>query len=425
MSAIFTMMAAALIFLFLEQWLDSSLSALVSALAFGLSPLVWSQAVITEVYALHALLTTGIICVFLAPVRKPLLYLGQGILFGLAVGNHLTTLLLSPLVLLIQLEDKEGDRIPQDVLRKIILPIAFRFLGVLIGLLVYVVLPLRASAWPPVNWGNPVTLDSFFWLVSAQIYQEFALSLSVLETIQRFQGLAGLLFHQFTFIGLILGLYGLFSNTSSAARLSTIWVFVSFNLFAIFYAYADSFVYVIPASISFSMWIGIGLHDLLAVVSSRRNRIRSALLLALLAGIIVRSLWILPEVDASKDQRAEIFGEKLLASAPKDAIVVTDTDEETFALWYFHYALRQRPDLMVISEGLLQFDWYYQTLQETYPGLVIPEYESFTTAQEVVDANPSNPVCFATYQGVDVLVCDETILSDSDATYHDSLSIIP
>ncbi|MBT6612601.1 MAG: DUF2723 domain-containing protein, partial [Deltaproteobacteria bacterium] len=126
MSAIFTMMAAALIFLFLEQWLDSSLSALVSALAFGLSPLVWSQAVITEVYALHALLTTGIICVFLAPVRKPLLYLGQGILFGLAVGNHLTTLLLSPLVLLIQLEDKEGDRIPQDVLRKIILPIAFR-----------------------------------------------------------------------------------------------------------------------------------------------------------------------------------------------------------------------------------------------------------------------------------------------------------
>lgn len=48
-------------------------------------------------------------------------------------------------------------------------------------------------------------------------------------------------------------------------------------------------------------WIAFGVHDLLTAIASRRNRLRSALLSALLAGIVVRSLWLLPEVDASGD----------------------------------------------------------------------------------------------------------------------------
>ncbi len=410
MSAVFTIIAATMIFWFLEQRLNSPYSALVGALAFGLSPLVWSQAVITEVYTLHALLTTGIICMLLASVQKPFFYMGQGLLFGLAIGNHLTTLLLLPLLLLIQHEGGKGNKISREVSGWTrLLTISLRLLGVLIGLLVYIVLPLRASAGPPVSWGNPVTLNNFLGLVSAQAYRRYALSLSALEIVQRFQGLGGLLFHQFTFIGLFFGIYGLFSKMGSAIRLSTIWVFMSFSFFAVLYAYADSFVYVIPAILAFSIWIGYGLQDIFTLYTWRGNRVRLAFFLALLAGIVVRSLWLLPEVDASKDQRAEIFGENVLVSAPKDAFVFTDSDEETFALWYFHYALRQRQDLIVVAEGLLQYDWYSQILKNTYSELVIPDSQVFLTPQAIADANPSHDACFANGTGVDVLVCEDII----------------
>ena len=39
------------------------------------------------------------------------------------------------------------------------------------GLLVYAALPLRALGNPPVNWGNPVTLGQFTWLVTGDLYQ--------------------------------------------------------------------------------------------------------------------------------------------------------------------------------------------------------------------------------------------------------------
>ena len=47
-----------------------------------------------------------------------------------------------------------------------------------VGLSVYLTLPLRALFHPPVNWGNPVTLDGFFWLVSGKLYQGLLLDLS-------------------------------------------------------------------------------------------------------------------------------------------------------------------------------------------------------------------------------------------------------
>lgn len=61
--------------------------------------------------------------------------------------------------------------------------------------------------------------------------------------------------------------------------------------------------------------------------------------------------------------------------------------------------LGRRQDLIVIAEGLLQFDWYSQTLQHTYSDLVIPDFKDFTTPLVIANANPTHPACFANYQG--------------------------
>lgn len=406
MSAVCAIVAVAILFLLLEKQLDSTIAALIGALAFGLSPLVWSQAVIAEVYALHALLITGILYMLVIPSHRPLLYFGQGTLFGLALGNHLTTLLLAPLLMFIQPPNFQGKETIPVTFHERANAIGLRFLGILIGLLVYIALPLRARAWPPVNWGNPVTLHNFLWLVSAQMYRTSAFSLSMLENIQRFQGWAGLLLHQFTFFGLILGLYGLFSRMSLGIRLSTIWIFISFSLFAIFYAYPDSYVYLIPASISLSIWIGIGVNDLASVVANKSVWLNRTFLAVFLISILARSFFLLPQIDASRDQSAETFGQQVLSTAPKGALVFTDTDEETFTLWYFHFALRHRQDLSVIAEGLLQYAWYRQTLQETYPELEIPGNSGLISAGDIVLLNPAWPVCFFDHQEPDRLVCE-------------------
>jgi hypothetical protein len=111
----------------------------------------------------------------------------------------------------------------------------------------------------------------------------------------------------------------------------------------------------------------------------------------LIAGLLIRSVYLYPELDASRDLRAEIFGKRVMKSAPKDAIIFTDTDEETFSLWYFHFALGQRPDLAVIANGLLPFEWYQDGLRSTYPGLNLPV--SFPWPENVTADNPTRPAC--------------------------------
>jgi len=100
-------------------------------------------------------------------------------------------------------------------------------------------------------------------------------------------------------------------------------------------------------------------------------------------------------VDASKDLRAEMFGNQIIYDVPKDALVFVKGDQAIFSLWYFHFALHHRPDLIVVAEELLHFDWYQETLRDTYPFLNIPV--PFPWSQNIADANPSHPVCYVEY----------------------------
>jgi hypothetical protein len=108
-----------------------------------------------------------------------------------------------------------------------------------------------------------------------------------------------------------------------------------------------------------------------------------------------------PQVDASRDARAEQFGQLVMTQMPANALVFAKGDQAIFSLWYFHYALRQRADIAVIAADLLNFDWYQETLKTTYPFLSAPG----PLPDVIISANPGRPVCIVEYDGQALIRC--------------------
>ena len=407
MSALATIIAALLVYNLVIRSLSSFngsqnwVAGLAAAYAFGLSPLVWSQAVITEVYALHALFVIFILYLssdlLLSHFSQKQLDPLRGLAFGLAIGNHITTILLlpvflspiffrKPLILTAEIEKRPSGL--NSLLHRLI------WMG--IGLLVYLTLPLSAWSQPPVNWGNPLTLDGFGWLVSGKLYQDQIFVLTLSSVWSRVQAVAALLIEQFGIPGLVIGLIGLIVfYKSSRLYANMIWIVFAFFAFSIVYATHDSFVYLISVFLCFAIWIGLGLGGLLDIFIQRFRKIGAAggFIFILYLFILAGNHWY--EVDASQDLRAERFGEAVLAQTPANAIVFAKGDKAIFTMWYFHYALQNRPDLVVVVTDLLPFDWYQETLRTNYPKLELPDY--FPFAVTVAAVNPERPVCYIEY----------------------------
>jgi len=423
MSTLATVLAAVLIYWIVTRSLMTSgtvpswLTGMAAGYAFGLAPLIWSQAVITEVYALQALLVVLILYLYIQPVQvssgsQKRLDRWRGLSLGLAMGNHMTTLLILPAAFLVGSLQRWVDpdmvsqhrrgwfgnwRLDGYSFRR-----QFSWFG--LGLLIYLILPLRAFAHPPVTWGDPVTLGRFWWLVSGQLYQSYYLQTSLPEIGEHLQSGAALLILQFGTPGLVLGLMGLFmSGVPTRLYIFTSWIAVVSLVFGLFYSSVDFYIYLIPMFISFAIWIGLGSAGLIRQVPQRFSILGLGLGLLLIGYFTVRSATQVSHVDASHDLRAESFGREVLVAAPKDAIIFAKGDQAVFALWYFHFALKERPDLIVIAEDLLHFDWYQETLQKTYPSLVVPG--PFPWPETMARTNPLHSVCYVRYSNLTELQC--------------------
>ena len=399
-----------------HQWVGG----LVAALAYGLSPLAWSQAVITEVYSLQALFLALFLYLWSfrlddasrIPIRYDIL---TGLVCGLALGNHLTTVFLLPLAFLMggvvrrrsgpQVQEKQHLWNGWKIQWK---SIGWRLAGLLFGLLVYLILPLRAGSKPPINWGNPVTLKGFLWLVSGQLYTGRLFSVPLDLILSRIHYWANLLIDQFGWIGLVVGLYGLFMLQGASVKkiyLATGWLFFAFSIFSIGYNTPDSDVYLIPAFMVSALWVGLGAAALIKLLQNRKTWLGILAGVFIILALVIPAMLHYPSMDVSHDRTAETYGNGVLHSTPADAIIFTEGDKATFTLWYFRFVLHQRPDVAVVVTGLLPFDWYRATLRSTYPSLSVPGVANGSWDASMVQANPGRPACIATYQDTAAFSC--------------------
>jgi len=120
------------------------LPGLISGLVWGLSPLLWSQAVIVEVYGLQSLFTVlalwWVTFLFRPDQNHPRLLVFLAFIFGVGLGNHITIMFFLPACIIGLIYWARKTRHFKFVL--------FQIGAILLSGLVYLYLPIQAGGFP-------------------------------------------------------------------------------------------------------------------------------------------------------------------------------------------------------------------------------------------------------------------------------------
>jgi hypothetical protein len=248
----------------------------------------------------------------------------------------------------------------------------------LVGLGVYVYLPLAAAQSPPVNWGNPRVWNRFVWQVTARQYQPFVFGLPPEMMPGRLGNWAGLLGDQFGWWGLALAMLGIWSwwvTGRAFALFSLVWILLA-GIYAFFYNAGDSYVYLVPVVLLLALWWAKGAQHILNLAARLRRSLQWATV-ALIVALPLGSLGLhWKAVDLSGDRSAQSYASDVLGQIPPGGLVIVRRDRPTFALWYAVYAEEQRPDVAIISGPLLAYIWYRDQIGHLYPDLAVPQPHS-------------------------------------------------
>jgi hypothetical protein len=388
----------------------ATVASVCAALLLATSRIFWSQALITEVYALN--------CLFFAITLYLLLQLETRLeeqpadpsggtrtfrilmlttwIYGLSLGNHLTMAFSAPLVLFHCMV----------ILRHRILSLsqwARVFLAFLLGVSIYIYLPVRAGSQPLMNWGNPNTLRGFLWMLSGGIYRQYVLALPLAYWAERLMAWIGLLRQQFGILGAALGLLGAWEHAKRIPQQFAILMltFAIYSVYAIGYNTTDSYVYLLPVYFLYALWVAQGAQYALGTVTSVQSRwsnpvtvLLCVALLALPLGSLVANL---PKVDLSNDYTAYDYGSQVFSQVPDGSIILSATDAHTFTLWYFARVVTGRDKVALIDRDLLGYDWYVAGLRHSYPWLDLPPTSGGTLSTDrLLEANMQRYAVFLT-----------------------------
>jgi hypothetical protein len=362
------------------------LAAFTGALALAFSPTFWSQATIAEVYALGAFLSGLVVCLITRlpasqEIASAFHLLALGLTGGLCLTHHLTTAIwMGACGLWLLLFRPVWLRRPRSLVH-----LAG---GLLLGLSVYLYLPLRSAAHPAANWGAPHDLHGFLWVVTAEPYRRLAFTVPWRAMLERIPVMVSLLARQFGWVGVGVGLAGVWAVAEADRRFLafSLIAFLGSAAYAVSYNTVDSFVYLIPTYQVFSLWVAWGTYSILRRAASWESGRRWPLFPVAAGLLLVVFLSSLPlhytTLDASSDRVAHDFATAIFAGAAPRAILLVDGDEHTFALWYYRDCVQARPDVAVLNRALLSFEWYQAESRRLYPALSWPE--SLRPAEPVV-----------------------------------------
>jgi len=352
-SAFFGAMTVFFVVLLVTHLTMNRFAAIVAGLALAVSREFWQQSVIAEVYTLNTLYTG--LCLFLLvrwnTTKNIRLLYAFALIYGLGWGVHNTIWVLGPLFALYILYGLPAPRIEQWKSLLIVMGWATT------GLLVYLYLPVRAAESPPVNWGNPDTIDRFWAVVSREQFQFMFTQYprSFTRFFHQLILLGNYWAHQFTLPITLIGIAGLLHLCLKRPTTGLLFSGVALmTLCSVAYAQNFNFdrewlwvmrVFGLPAYIVTA--IGLGW-----IISKIENKI--PLQARLLFYVISLVVCVLPglllhyrENTKSDYFWAEDYAQNILNSLPENAVYVPEADHAVFPVMYLQDVQGLRPDVLL------------------------------------------------------------------------------
>jgi len=320
------------------------MAVLGTGLMLALAPTLWEQATVNEVYALQALLFALFLYVRThgAGVRREA---GSAFLAGLAFANHQSAIFLAPFLV----TDVWSGR------RRLRTWISVFGFG-LVGVSLYLYLPIRSSAGPLWDWGGTHQLSAFLRHITGWQYKNWV-GLHSLQELQEALGFAGRhVARNLAFVGIplaVLGFREAWLRSRAGAAASAI-AFLLCLAFGMNFPNPDLESFYLLLYVLGAYWVGLGLCRLV------RWRplwgLVSAVVLA--AGAGYQAVHGFPSLNAHAFRVPTQWVEDALDTIEPGAVVLT-REWDHYSPWlYLRWVRRVRPDVTWIDTELLRRSWY-------------------------------------------------------------------
>ncbi len=371
---------------------------------FSFSRILWSQALINEVYSLNIFLCSLIILIALYWYKtnlnttnsntqiSPLVYL-LAYLVGLSSGNHFLSLLLLPALFYLLIS---SIKLRSYSLKSLILILG----ALIIGVSIYLYLPIRAAKNPALNWGNPSNWLNLKNHLSARMYQSRMFSETELVFWDNLKYFGSAFFKQFpvwTFPLMLLGIIKAFQK-NLRIFLSLLLIIVSNLLWSLNYGIKDIDPYFLQTILTSSFLLYLGLLFFFQITGKVLTRFKFSDKLKFAANYII--IFILgiffllrfPQEFKSQNRSGNYipydFTLNILRSSHKDALILTEVWDYYSPWLYLRFVENKRPDLEILHTNLLQWSWYKDYIRKYYPATYkrtsdfIEIYQPFALSKE-------------------------------------------
>ncbi|KAM6171743.1 protein O-mannosyl-transferase TMEM260 [Erethizon dorsatum] len=441
---LFGAVAAALLFLTVFRLSGSRAGGILAAGVFSFSRLTWQWSIAAEVFSLNNLFVGLLMALTVhfeeaetAKERSKIAKIGA-FCCGLSLCNQHTiaiyVLCIIPWILFRLLKEKELSL--GSVLK---LSLAFSA-----GLLPYLYLPvssyLSRARW---TWGDQTTLRGFLTHFLREEYGTFSLAKSEIGS-----SMSKILLSQVTSMRTELSLniqaLAVWANICSARKdrqnSSLVWLFTGmFCIYSLFFAWRANldiskplFMGVVErfwmqSNAVVAVLAGLGL----AMLTSETKRVLNSSGLQCLEWLSA-TLFVVYQVYSNYsicDQRTNnvisTFAKNLLDSMPHDAIVLLRGDLPGNALRYMHYCEGLRPDISLVDQEMMTYEWYLPKMAKHLPGVHFPG-DRWNPVEGVL---PTGMVTFNLYRFLEINKQKDTFvcigIHEGDPTWRKKYSLWP
>ena len=383
LSALLDALAAGVLCCGVARWSRSTGAGLLAAGLFAFSPLVWSYAVVAEVFALNNLL---VCCLFYSLVRfadSPSLRWARwgALTVGLGLSNHHTFVVYAvPVVVYVAWRGRAFLFSPRALAQ---------VLGLFaLGVLPYLYLPIAGAARNAVTWGDFSSLETILHHVLRRDYGTFQLGAG--EAGQwgawsRWLLVMQALFRNTLYVGLPVALLGCMYGLMGARRDRDVTVVMLVGWLAYLAMVGFLFNLAIEnpvlvgvearfwqmAAIPVFAWAGLGVQQL-ASWAVPRKFVETAVFAIAVVAIGLQSAMHFQAANQRDNFVFRDYANTILAGLPAGALLILNSDSAINSVRYLQAVEGVRKDVRVAPMSWMQLGWYTDWMREEWRTLQFP-----------------------------------------------------